>query len=193
MDSLNGLDRIIDGILDDARQESEKLVSAAKQQADEITADAEEKARKVVADAKSQAENEYSAMVKNAKSASVITEKQILLREKQEIIEDIIKAAKEKILKLNDADYFKLMERLLDKCADGEKGELVLSERDKARVSDNFKSAAKSKGLEMLDKTRSIDGGFVLVYGDIEENCSITAIMESESERLYDAVNSFLF
>ncbi len=190
---MSGLDRIIDGILDDAKRESEKITDEARAKSDEIVQKATEKAEKIIENAKVLAENEYNQMMKNAQSASEITEKRLLLHEKQNIINDVIDAAKLKIMQLDDESYFKFMERLLKKCASDEPGEIILSEKDKSRVSKSFMDAAKAKGLKMSDETRSIDGGFVLIYGDIEENCRIAAIMESEKERLYDIVNRFLF
>ncbi len=190
---MNGLDRIIDGILDDAKRESEKITAGAKAMSDDIIQKAKEKAGKLIDDAKIQAENEYSRIIKGAESAAEVTEKRLFLREKQDIIESILKAVKEKISSLDDESYFKLMERLLDKYATGEKGELALSERDKTRKDFGFAETAAAKGLKMSDVARSIDSGFVLVYGDIEENCSVEAVMEAEKERLYDVINSFLF
>lgn len=190
---MNGLDRIIDGIIEDAKMESGKITAGARAEAGDIIRSAQEMAKKVIEDAKILADAEYNRIVKSAKSTAEVTEKRLLLREKQEIIEGVIKAAREKISALDDESYFKLMERLLDKCATGDAGELVLSERDKSRIKSSLIKAAKSKGLTISDKARNIDSGFVLVYGDIEENCSIETVMEAEKEKLYDAVNSFLF
>ena len=45
----------------------------------------------------------------------------------------------------------------------------------------------------MSDEIRSIDGGFVLVYGGIEENCTFKAMLEASREELHDMVNGKLF
>ena len=54
---------------------------------------------------------------------------------------------------------------------------------------------AKEKGgnLTISKESRNIDGGFVLVYGGIEENCSIQALFHSEREYLADKVHENLF
>ena len=38
-----------------------------------------------------------------------------------------------------------------------------------------------------------MDGGFLLVYGGIEENCTISAVFASKREELSDQVNRLLF
>ena len=38
-----------------------------------------------------------------------------------------------------------------------------------------------------------MDGGFILCYGGIEENCSFDAIFDSAREHLQDAVQRILF
>ena len=44
----------------------------------------------------------------------------------------------------------------------------------------------------MAKQPRPIDGGFILVYGGVEENCSIEALFYAEQERLQDKVQAFL-
>ena len=38
-----------------------------------------------------------------------------------------------------------------------------------------------------------MNGGFVLAYGGIEENCSIDALFEERADALSDAVRKILF
>lgn len=47
--------------------------------------------------------------------------------------------------------------------------------------------------LTVSRETRDIDGGFVLSYGGIEENCSIEALFYAARERLQDRVQELLF
>lgn len=51
----------------------------------------------------------------------------------------------------------------------------------------------KGAKLVLSDQTAAIDGGFLLVYGGIEENCSFEALFESDKERLQDAAQELLF
>ena len=47
--------------------------------------------------------------------------------------------------------------------------------------------------LTLSDEARPIGGGFLLVYGGIEENCTIKAVFDSKREELSDRVNRLLF
>ena len=47
--------------------------------------------------------------------------------------------------------------------------------------------------LHISGDTRDIDGGFVLTYGGIEENCSIDALFDAAHEVLQDKVQEILF
>ena len=60
---------------------------------------------------------------------------------------------------------------------------------------DNFEKkineAAEAKGgqLSICRKSAKIDNGFILVYGDIEENCSLKAIFDAKHDELTDLVH----
>ena len=51
----------------------------------------------------------------------------------------------------------------------------------------------KNASLKISGESREIDGGFVLSYGGIEENCSFDAIFDSAREHLQDEVGKILF
>ena len=192
-DTLNGLDKIIEEIAQDAKAAAEQTIGEARIAANRVIERAEEAARDTQAQAKDRAELEYKRIITRAQSAGELTRKNALLREKQRIIDGILNDAHIKLVGLDDKNYFDFMTQLLNKYASDENGEIILSDKDKSRVTKEFAAAAEEKGLKISDKTRGIDGGFILSSGDIEENCSIEALMESEKDRLHDAVNSFLF
>ena len=190
---MNGLDKIIEEIARDAQASAAEITDNARAAAKRIIERAQEEAGAVEAEAKDRAELEYKRIITRAQSAGELTRKSALLREKQRIIDGILNDVHIKLVGLDDKIYFDFMTRLLNKYASEEKGEIILSDKDKSRVTNDFIAAAEEKGLKISDKTRGIDGGFILSYGDIEENCSIEALMESEKDRLHDKVNAFLF
>ena len=190
---MNGLDKIIAGIAQDAKSAAEQKRGEAQAAASRALDRAREEAKAIEAEAAQRAELEYKRIVARAHSTGEITKKSVLLREKQRIIDDILNDAHVKLAGLDDREYFAFMTRLLEKYAAEGKGEVLLSPRDRARVTAEFRFAAEQKGLEISEETREIDGGFVLSYGSIEENCSIGALMESERDRLHDVVKGFLF
>ena len=55
---------------------------------------------------------------------------------------------------------------------------------------------AKKKGgsLELTETVpEGMDGGFILTYGGIEENCTIKAVFDAKREELADVVKRQLF
>lgn len=190
---MNGLDRIIAEIAQDAKAAADQRLAQARGTAQRTLERAQEEAKAVTAQAAQRAELEYKRVVTRAQSTGEIAKKGVVLREKQRIIEGILRDAHVKLVGLNDAQYFEFMGRLLEKYAGGERGQIILSPRDRARVTPEFIAAAREKGLELSDETREMDGGFILYYGNIEENCSIEALMDSQRDHLHDVVKAFLF
>ena len=190
---MNGLDRILAEIARDAKTAADEKRTEAKAAAQRVVERARDEAKAVEAEAAERAELEYRRIVNRAHSTGEIAKKGVLLREKQRIIDGILQDTHVKLASLGDAEYFSFLERLLNKYASGARGEVLLSKRDRERVTASFVAAAEKKGLSISDETRDIDGGFVLSYGAIEENCSLSALMESERDRLHDAVKGFLF
>ena len=89
---------------------------------------------------------------------------------------------------------------MIKKYALPKKGEIIFSHADKNRLPANLEAELSSilsdiQGAELLisNETRKLDGGFILVYGDIEENCSFEALFMAAKESLQDKVYKFLF
>ena len=49
------------------------------------------------------------------------------------------------------------------------------------------------EALRVSNGNCDIDGGFILIYGGIEENCSFRAMLDANREHLADKVNELLF
>ena len=166
----------------------------------EIKSDAEKEAAEIIAEAEKAAEAAKSkAQAKCDEYTSVSDEKLVLLKTKQEIIEEVLNKAKNKILNQDADKYFESLLVLLDKYALPEKGILFLNSKDLARVPDDFETLANNKATKnggMLDiskDTVDIDGGFILKYGNIEINASLDAIFDENRDELVDTVNDILF
>ena len=76
---------------------------------------------------------------------------------------------------------------------------MLLSQRDLQRLpagfADTLNSMLKSQSAQVHIGARAakIDGGFLLVYGDIEVNCSFEALLEASLEQVKDALSRELF
>ena len=87
---MNGLDKIIAEIAQDAKSAAEQKRGEAQAVAERALERAREEAKAIEADAAQRAELEYKRIVARAHSTGEIAKKGVLLREKQKIIDDIL-------------------------------------------------------------------------------------------------------
>lgn len=202
---MTGLDRIIKRIEDEATAEAACVVDRAKAEADAVVAAAVQQAQAQADKTAAQAAAQAEEITANAQSAAQLARRQVLLAEKQRLIADVIAQAKKALLHLPDADYFELVERLVDANVLPKNGEICFSQADLDRLPAGFAlklgvlATAKGGALALGRAPREIDGGFVLVYrdegagGDIEINCSFEALFYAARETLQDKVSDILF
>lgn len=178
--------------------------------ADEIINSAEAEAEKIIAQAKIDATNSASLIIKNAeeqaefilkRAASLenLKEREMVLAAKREQINYILDETKKFLRSLPVDEYFNLILKLCKKYSSHLKGEIIFSATDLKRIPHDFQTnlskVAQTIGTEITvsEQTRNINGGFILSYGDIEENCSFDALFESNFDLLSDKVNEILF
>ncbi len=196
---MTGLEKITSQIQEEAKDSAAKKLEAAKKEADEILAEAKKACEAMEAEAA-----EKDALLKTnyesrAKSSAEQQRRTALLRAKQEIIADVIEDAYVTLKKKDAKGYFLTMEKILKTYALAEDGEIYFSKEDLARMPAGFEkkieAAAKEKGgsLVLKKEPKAIADGFVLVYGGIEENCTLRALFDAKRDQLQDQVNAILF
>ncbi|MEZ3503335.1 MAG: hypothetical protein K1W25_07790 [Lachnospiraceae bacterium] len=196
---MTGLEKITSQIQEEAKDSAAKKLEAAKKEADEILAEAKKACEAMEAEAA-----EKDALLKTnyesrAKSSAEQQRRTALLRAKQEIIADVIEEAYVTLKKKDAKGYFLTMEKILKTYALAEDGEIYFSKEDLARMPAGFEkkieAAAKERGgsLVLKKEPKAIADGFVLVYGGIEENCTLRALFDAKRDQLQDQVNAILF
>ena len=187
-----------------------RILEEAKSTAQEITGKAEADAKAAVQAERELAETEAAKILERAKreaadyaarvdSSMDMKRKQAVLAAKQEVISGVLEKAYNAVMDLDDEKYFEMLEKLLEKHVLAGEGTICFSAKDLKRMPAGFaekiKSIAASKGgnLKVSEKPEKMDGGFLLVYGGIEENCTIRAVFDSKREELSDQVNRLLF
>lgn len=196
---MTGLEKITSQIQEEAKASAAQKIQAAQKEADAILAEAKEVCEAMEADGaekKAALKANYEGRVKSSAEQQRRTS---LLRAKQEIIAEVIEAAYT-TLKEEDAEgYFLTMEKILKTYVLAESGEIYFSAADLARMPFDFEkkieAAAKEKGgsLVLKKEPKAIADGFVLVYGGIEENCTLKALFDARRDELQDKVNAILF
>ncbi len=196
---MSGLDKMKSQILEDANAQAEERIAQANAQAEEIQA----RVKAEVEEAQQRMDQKTKTAVKNyherIASSCDMKRKTAVLKAKQEMISEVLQKAYEKVMNLSDTEYFELLTNLLKTYVQSDDGEIYFSEKDKQRIPASFveetEKIAASKGgkLTFASETKQIDGGFILVYGGIEENCTIRAIFESKRDEWSDLVQKVMF
>ena len=172
---MTGLDKILKSIDDEAAALAEKTISEARLQAEEILAQAKVTIEEEKAKILTNMDARLIDIAKATASQVVIKSQERMLRAKSEAINQTIDKAKSVLCGLPDEDYFKIIETLFEKHMLPKRGEMIFSQNDLKRLPSDFKenisklATLRGGQIEISEHTRDIDGGFILVYGDIEE------------------------
>ncbi len=196
---MSGLDKMKARILEEAQSTAQEITDKAKADAEAAVQAARESAEAEAAGILERAKRDAADYADRIDSSMDMQRKQAVLAAKQEVIGDVLETAYNAVMDLDDEKYFEMLEKLLEKHVLSGDGTICFSEKDLERMpagfEDKIRNVAASKGgsLEISKKPEKMDGGFLLVYGGIEENCTIRAVFDSKREELSDQVNRLLF
>lgn len=197
---MTGLEKIVKQIEDDATVAANAVIADAKAKAEEILNSAKIEAEKKYTDIIEKSNEDLKSNLNRSESAANLQEKKLILNAKLDIISNIINKAKDTLVNLPDNDYFNVIVNIIKKYALDQNGQIVFSAIDKKRLPGDFeekvlKALSEKSGanLTVSEKTCNIDGGIILVYGDVEVNCSFEALFSAAKETLQDKVCEVLF
>lgn len=196
---MRGIEKIAAQIIGEAEEKKAAIYEEIQHKIDELNAKTDEEIKAELERINDDTLREEGTLDELAGLAAQQKRRQAALSAKQEVIGEIINEAYERLLNLEDEKYFAVIKKMLEDNVLSEKGEIIFSARDRQRMPKDFEDVIKIVALEkggelvMSDEIRSIDGGFVLVYGGIEENCTFNAMLEASREELHDMVNGKLF
>lgn len=190
---MNGLKRILEEITADSVSIAEQTLEHANAQTAQILRFAETKAEQLENAARERAAQLIKEHLAQAESTGNIRARRALLSERQRLVTETMQHVQEYLAAMEDTAYFSFLLRLLQKYASGTAGTLFLSQRDRARATPEFMQAAEEMGFSVAQSTCAIPGGFLLSYGEIEENCSFDVLFETEKDRLQDVICRVLF
>lgn len=193
---MNGLDKILDEIKMESDEVSASIIKEAQDKASEIARQARQKGEEAVKRIDGDTKQKCDDILARGRSASELYKRKEALKAKQDIISRVLLDAKTTLLNLPEDKYFERILQMIEKHALEEEGEIAFSERDKKRLPKLFeaklKLASKNK-LKLAQQPARIDGGFLLLYGGIEETCSFEALFSDMHEQLQDEVRTMLF
>lgn len=196
---MSGLDKIIEEIGASAKAEADIILQKADQYCEEYMANVKKEVQQEVEHFEKNAEAQRNLYREKTKSGAGFRERNAILKAKQQSVQEVMKRARKKLENLPENEYFDFLTRLFKKNVQPQSGIMFFNEKDIKRMPENFKTrienVAKEKGgqIEFSSDRADVENGFVLVYGEIEENCRIKALFEADMGRLKDIANRKLF
>lgn len=190
---MNGLKNILLKIEEDGSAEAARIEKEAILHAEEYKAGVLETAKAEAGEIAADAEKKAAVIDESAKSGCEAYIKRQELAARAQVINDFIGYAAEKIDGMDDGEYFDTLEKLIVKYAQNGEGELILNKKDSDRMPQDFmekvnkeiKNGSVKKSAVTDDKIKS---GFIIRYGEIEQNCTFEALLEEKKDETKDAV-----
>lgn len=195
---MTGLEKIIGEIHSKSQSEAQGILEKANSEAQELLQAAKSDSNTRCAEIEADTTKRANALVHSASSAADLECGRMLLRLKQEMLNDTLRQAMDKLLSLPDDEYFSLLIKMAAECADRTDGLLCLNQKDLDRRPSDFserlnRELPKGASLSVSEQACQIEGGFILKYGAIEQNCSFYAVFDERREELTDQIRDILF
>ena len=196
---MTGLDKMKSQILDEAKAVAEGKIAEAKAQAEETIRNAKEDAAKQTESILHKSKNDVSNYQERLESSIDLQKRTKILAAKQEVIAGVLEKARAKVEAMEAGEYFSMLLKMVEKYALAQDGEICLCAADLARLPEGFEAEvsriAKEKGgsLKLSGEGKQIKNGFILVYGGVEENCTINAMFDAKKDELSDIVHRLVF
>jgi len=196
---MTGLTQIIETIRAEAEKSRDSILLEAENRAKAVLADAEADALRRASEIVSRAETEAAEIMKKAESGARLEYGKRLLKERVALVDEVLQKALERLRALPDTAYSDALKAMALRYAEPGAGQMLVSAQDIKRLPADFEKALnralapKSASLTVNGRDGVTGGGFVLVYGDIEHNCTFPALLEAYRDELSDLVRGRLF
>ncbi|HJC23533.1 MAG TPA: V-type ATP synthase subunit E [Candidatus Eisenbergiella merdavium] len=199
---MAGLESIISQIQKESEEAAGRTIAEAEEKAAGILEEARQRAAKDCDEIRQRSEREVKDILERGRSAADLKLRRDLLDKKQQIISGVLAEALSTLKNLEPEAYFDAIVRLAAGVAMEGEGTLYFSEADRKRMPADLEerlneAVKKQQGekarLRIAQEARPIEGGFVLCYDGIEENCSFDAMFDFDQERLQDVAGGILF
>ena len=174
---MSGLDRIIEKINADSLASCREIADQAQKKAQDIAEDANAHAEKAYSDIIADAEKKAQSILNMSEANISGIARRAELSAKVEAVDAAIEAAYDAMCNMGADDYFAALEKLAVRNACKGEGELRLSKAD----------------LDRVPQGADIENGFILVYGDIEINCTFRALINEQKDTIREKVCGVIF
>lgn len=193
------VEKITDKIIADAKDKEAQILSRAEDEARAIIEnakrEAKDKADKIIEQGKGQEQLSYNRII----SSGEMEAKKIMLKQKQEMIQNAFEEAKNKLNAMDNQSFFEIVKKLVYSSVKTADEVLLLNENTKKRLPENFLDilnagiSAKMPGSKLSVQIADVADGFILKRGDIEINMTFDAILRQNFDEISGGVVKILF
>jgi V/A-type H+-transporting ATPase subunit E len=196
--TLTDLEEILGEIEYSASQEAEEILEQARAEAGSIISEARAEAERQASGIESETERRVAEIKRSGESARQRSKREAILEVKQEVIAAVIQKTKEKLYELPDDEYFTLLAELASSCAIIGEGAVMFNAADRKRLPQDFEQKLgdmlpNGAKLRISEETRPVDGGLILEYNGVEQNCSFEAIFNARCDEFSDMIRGMMF
>ena len=193
---MNGLEKLTLKIKDGATAQADEIINDANAGAEKIIAEATKEADAVCAKIAEDSSAARQRILNGASSQGNLDGRKNLLASKRKVIDAAFAKAGKNLLALPDGEYFDFILNIIKKIYNGGDAQIVFNKTDIARIPASFTATlAEISGgkITICTDAGDFDGGFILKYEFLEENCTFDALLRQGRETLEDAVAKILF
>jgi len=198
---MSNLDNLTSKIIKDAEVKKIEILNEATVKADEIIKKKTEEANKKASSILQKAEMESKTIKERIISKTDLEIRNKKLLAKQQVIEKVFDAAKEKLKAMNAEEFTKFIKNSIMALDIHGDEEIIINPVDREKLPEKFLdevnksliSKGKLGNLKFNVKTHEIDGGFILSKNGIEINNSFDELVNSLKYELEYEVGKILF
>ena len=196
---MTGIEKIITKIEEDCKITCEGIIANAMSESQVIIDNAQNEAIKLKNEATIATESKCKIDIELAKSKAEHEYKKAILATKISIINEVINESMHKLKKMPDADYFNIITTLIKNYAQTGCGVLQFSKKDLNRLPQGFEASLNQKfkdsgkSFTISNESINIDGGVVIVYNNIEQNCTFDSLLNNSLDEIKDDLFKEIF
>ena len=184
---MSGLDRIIEKINADSLASCREIADQAQKKAQDIAEDANAHAEKAYSDIIADAEKKAQSILNMSEANISGIARRAELSAKVEAVDAAIEAAYDAMCNMGADDYFAALEKLAVRNACKGEGEMP------SGFIERINADLKDGSVKLAAQGADIENGFILVYGDIEINCTFRALINEQKDTIREKVCGVIF
>jgi V/A-type H+-transporting ATPase subunit E len=188
---LEGLEAIKLRILADAREEADAILRQARETAAELKEKNEQTAAQLLTEARQTGNARAEAVVSRARSLAALDQRKTLLGARQELVDETIRLALERLAALEPERKLVLYQALIEQSGMAEGVEVILSRQDQM-LGPRLLLQSRCQ-ISVSEQAGNFAGGLVIRSGLIEENLTFETLIKNDRPALVRLAADILF